>query len=121
MLSPNALLSGRRILVVEDDFFVADEVTHGLRRHGAEVVGPAPTVAAALALLDGTAALDGAALDVNLGGEMVYPVAEALRRRGVPFVFATGYEAAAIDEGFAAMPVCMKPVSARRLAEALFR
>ena len=68
---PTRFSRGRRILVVEDDFFVADEVTHGLRRHGAEVVGPAPTVAAALALLDGAAALDGAALDVNLGGEMV--------------------------------------------------
>lgn len=114
------VLAGRRILVVEDDFLVAEEIVHGLRRRGAEVVGPVATVGAALAVLDTGVALDGAALDVNLGRERVYPVAEALRRRGTPFVFATGYEAEFIDASFAGTPVCLKPVTPRRLAEALF-
>ena len=114
-------LEGRRILVVEDDFLVAEEITHGLERHGAEVLGPAPTVRAALALLDAEASLDAAVLDVDLRGEPVYPAAEALRRRGVPFAFATGYEVDFIDPRFAEVPVCQKPVNARQLAEALLR
>ncbi|MCR0985416.1 response regulator [Roseomonas populi] len=115
-----ASLAGRRILVVEDDFFIADEVTRDLRAGGAEVIGPAGTVDDALDLLDRVESLEGAVLDLNLGGEMAFPVADALLARGVPLVFATGYDAAAIPAQYAGVPCCEKPVDAARIARALF-
>lgn len=119
MVSTPPSLRGRRVLVVEDDFVVAEETAYGLERYGATVMGPALTVREALGLLEAEGAPDFAVLDVNLGGERVYPVAEALRASSTRFVFATGYAAELIDPRFAGAPVCEKPVSARRLARAL--
>ena len=111
-------LAGRRILVVEDDFFVADSLALYLRWRGAEVVGPAPTVEAALGLIDG-ARLDGAVLDVKLRGNYVYPVADALTARGVRFVFATGYGAEAIPNRYAGAPRGTKPIEADEIVRLL--
>lgn len=94
-------LAGRRVLVVEDEFFIADDMEAALRRAGAEVLGPVPTCAEALAL--GAAErgrIDIAVLDINLGGELCFPVADALAAAGVPFIFATGYEEAVLPERF---------------------
>jgi CheY-like chemotaxis protein len=74
-------LHGRRILVVEDEYMVAEDLRVELESMGAEVLGPVPSVARALALLARTSEIDAAILDVNLGSEMVFPVAEALRER----------------------------------------
>ena len=74
-------LSGRRIPVVEDAFFLAADLVGDLERHGAEIVGPVAIVENALALVRETGRLDGAVLDINLQGEMVYPVADALELR----------------------------------------
>ncbi len=93
---PDALLAsalrGRRILVVEDEYMMADDLQYDLEEVGAQVIGPVPSVADALALLAAEEAIDGAILDVNLRGEKAYPVADVLRERGVLFVLATGYE-----------------------------
>lgn len=86
-------LAGWRILVVEDEPLLAIEVEQTLRAAGSEVLGPAGTLAEALRLVgegDG-GRLDAAVLDVNLGGQAAFPVADLLVRRGVPVVFATGY------------------------------
>jgi DNA-binding response OmpR family regulator len=85
-----------RILVVDDEPLISMLVEDWLDELGCEVVGPARTVADGLALADGTE-LDGAILDVNLGGHNCYPLANALRARGVPLAFATGD--AGLDEG----------------------
>jgi DNA-binding response OmpR family regulator len=111
---------GRRILVVEDDYMLAEDLRRDLEKQGAEVVGPVPTVADALKLLTGEDVLDGAILDVNLRGERVYPVVDVLRERGVPLVFTTGYEQWALPEAYADVPRCEKPVDMRQLAGALF-
>lgn len=79
-----ATLAGRSVLVVEDDYYLADEHARALETAGAIVLGPAPSVAAALDLLGREAALEAAVLDVNLGGEMVYAVADTLAVRGIP-------------------------------------
>lgn len=115
-------LNGRRILVVEDEFLLADELQHELEDAGAEVIGPAATVASALNMLQATDGLDGALLDMNLGmaGEKVYPVADALAARGVPFVFVTGYDGHTLDERYAHVPRCVKPVDVGAAAQALF-
>jgi CheY-like chemotaxis protein len=111
---------GRSVLIVEDDFIVADDLSETLAEAGARVVGPAATVGEALALVDGGEDIDGALIDLNLCGEFAYPVAEALSRRSIPFVFVTGYDAGDIDPRFAAAPRCEKPFRLDRIAAALF-
>ena len=111
-------LAGRRVLVVEDEFFLADDMAEALRTLGAEVVGPAPTRAAAADLLAG-GRVDAAVLDINLRGETIFPLADALRARGVPFVFATGYDASATPPAYRDVPRWEKPYDPGDLVRAL--
>jgi two-component SAPR family response regulator len=98
------------ILVVDDETMIAMLVEDMLLSIGCDVVGPAAAVAPALALIEAhKQTLDGAFLDVNLRGELVYPVADALTARGVPFVFVTGYASHGIDPRYAAIPALGKP------------
>ncbi len=115
-----SVLQGRRILVVEDEYMMAEDLRRDLEKVGAEVVGPVPSVADALRLLAREDGLDGAVLDVNLRGEKAYPVADALRERGVPFVLATGYEQWALPEAYKEVPRCDKPVDLCHLARTFF-
>ena len=103
-------MSRRRLLVVEDEYLLAEDLRRGLEAAGATVIGPAGTLARAIAMADSFADIDGAVLDVNLAGQAVYPLAEKLRLRAVPFVFVTGYETSAIPKCFATVPVLDKPV-----------
>ncbi|GJE41523.1 response regulator [Methylobacterium soli] len=120
MTSTTNPLAGRRVLVVEDEYFIADDLRRHFEERGAEVLGPVPRVEDALALIAATAEIDAAVLDVNLQDEMVYPVADALQARGVPFLFATGYEKTAIPARFADVRHCEKPFEPERIAGALF-
>ena len=116
---PDAL-RGRRLLVVEDEYLIAASLARELEGRGAAVVGPAGSVRDALALVEAEGdRLDGAVLDINLRDERVYPVADALAARGVPFVFLTGYDARAIPDAYAGVPRCEKPVSPALLARTL--
>ena len=102
-------LSGLRLIVVEDEAIVAMLLEDMLEELGCKVVDWAGTVPAALSLAM-TAEMDGALLDVNVGGTMVYPVADALAARGVPFVFVTGYGPGHAAAGrFPHVPVLKKP------------
>ena len=109
---PDAAVSGRRVLVVEDEYFLADELNRVLQAAGVTVLGPVPTVEAALGLLE-LGAPDAAVLDVNLGGETVYPVADALTGHRVPFLFVTGYDQEALPARHAAVHRLEKPVEPR--------
>ncbi|WP_235919027.1 response regulator [Aureimonas psammosilenae] len=111
--------AGRSILVVEDEYMLAQELGNELTRVGGFAVGPVPSVEEALGLIE-TKALDGAILDVNLGDEKAYPIADRLRQRSVPFIFATGYEAGAIPAAYDNVPRVMKPVDMSLLAGLLF-
>src|SRR5690606_31924535 len=84
-------LRGLKVLVVEDNFLLADVIADTLREYGCEVVGPAGDVAMAVKLAR-EAELDGAVLDLNLYGEFCFPVAAALTERSVPYLFLTGYD-----------------------------
>lgn len=114
-------LNNCRILVVEDEYLLADELSQELSEEGATVLGPVPTVKDALAVLEIGAMPDGAILDVNLGGEPVFAVADVLIEQGIPMVFTTGYDAAALPERFQHLPRCEKPVNIRRITAALGR
>lgn len=117
--SSNAGLSGRRVLVVEDEYFIADDIARALKLLGAEVVGPAQSQAEAMGLVGSGEHIDFAVLDINLGGETVFPVADALRARGVPFVFATGYDQYCLPLAYADLPRWEKPFDPDALAKAL--
>jgi len=112
-------MSGWRILVVEDHYLLADEIRRALRRHGAEVIGPAANLAAGLALARHEP-IDGAVLDINLDGEQVFGIADELSRRGIPFVFATGYEGWSLPAAYQSMKRIEKPFDIAELIGALF-
>ena len=107
-------MSAPRIMIVEDEALVAMMVEDLLSDFGCEISASFGAVPEALAWLAHAMtpppALDGAVLDVNIGGTMVFPVAERLRAAGVPFVFATGY-ASLPREGFEDVPVLSKPIN----------
>jgi CheY-like chemotaxis protein len=107
-------LAGIRVLVVEDEVAISLLLEDMLLEMGCEVVGPAGRLSAA-AELAAREQLDVAVLDVNLAGQPIYPVAEALAARGVPFVFSTGYGSAGIDEPYRDRPVLQKPFAQNEL------
>lgn len=112
MLSEHVTSAPRRlrVLVVEDSYFAARTISKLVQDFGASVVGPAPSVAAALDLIR-TEGCDAAVLDINLGAETVEPVAECLERMGHPFVFVTGYASpGVISERFRTHKRLAKPV-----------
>jgi CheY-like chemotaxis protein len=102
------LLSGRRILVVEDEMLILMIIEDMLSDLGCESVTTAATVDQALALID-TQVFDAAMLDMNLDGNRSHAIADALAARGVPFVFATGYSGRGMSDGHRDRPVLRKP------------
>lgn len=113
----SAPLAGLTVLVIEDEFLVADLLCLALEDAGATVAGIAGTLAEALHLAGAPAAPDLAVVDWNLGGERSDPVARLLIGRGVPFVVSTGY--GALDGEFAAVPLIIKPYDPGQLVALL--
>ena len=108
---PSSPLSGLRLLIVEDEYMVADHIGMLLEDFGCEVAGVASTVAEALDLI-GSVALDGVLLDGNLNGDSSAPVAVELRSRSIPFLVATGYGRLELNaEALNGAPRLAKPFS----------
>jgi CheY-like chemotaxis protein len=112
------VVAGNRLLLVEDEALTGMMMSDILTELGFHVIGPFGRVADALAAL-GREDFHAAVLDVNLDGEMVYPVADAVVARGVPFVFVTGYGAEGIDSRFAQVLVLQKPIE-KQMLESIF-
>jgi CheY-like chemotaxis protein len=112
------LLSGRRVLVVEDESLVAMLLETILEDMGCTPVGPAATVEEGLTLLE-SEQLDAALLDVNVAGRQVFPVAEALKARGVPFVFSTGYGEGGLPDEWRGQATIQKPFTEAAVRDAL--
>ena len=111
--------SGRRVLVVEDDFLVSLTTVDFLESVGCDVVGPAARLAMAVWLAR-SESLDAALLDINIAGAMVWPVAEELRRRDVPFIFLSAHPRLnEIPIPFATVPRLEKPLEENRLLRQL--
>lgn len=114
-------LVGLRLLLVEDEFVLAVGLAEALEDAGAQVLGPVSSVESALALIDEVPEIDAAVLDVTLGEETVFPVADVLVRHDVPFVFATGYNRSQLPPQYRHFETCTKPVEPRALAAVLAR
>lgn len=114
----SSILAGLRVLVVEDEFLIAMLIEQTLADNDCVVVGPCGNVSDALQLAQ-LGSFDLAVLDVNLRGEKVYPVAEMLDRRGIPFVLLSGYGKEAIPPTHPAWRACSKPFTSRTLVEIL--
>jgi CheY-like chemotaxis protein len=114
------LLSGRRVLVVEDEMLILLMTEDMLADLGCDSVTAAATVDQALALIDAQV-FDAAMLDMNLNGDKTDTVADALATRGVPFVFATGYSGRDVKDGHRDRPVLKKPFKYEELVEIFIR
>ncbi|WP_157994378.1 response regulator [Peristeroidobacter agariperforans] len=111
-------LAGLRVLVVEDDYFIAEEICSTLREHGAQIVGPAPDVEHGLQLVK-SREIDCAVLDINLQGDLAFGLAQELRQRGTPAIFATGYDVSVLPGEFSGYIRLEKPVNLRALLQAV--
>jgi len=118
-LGYSKLFRAKRILIVEDEYFLADETRRKLEDLGAIVVGPTARVSQAIQLIE-QQQIDAAILDVHLGDELVFPVADELELRKIPFVFATGYDPSYIPAKYTGFALCEKPTELEKIASALF-
>jgi DNA-binding NtrC family response regulator len=119
LVAPNAL-AGLRVLVVEDEMLISLLIEDVLADQNCAVVGPFERVSAALEAAR-SASFDLAVLDVNVGGVKIYPVAEVLATRNIPFVLVSGYGLAAIPPEHPDWQVCNKPFDPEDLVAALLR
>lgn len=113
-----APLAGLRVLVVEDDYFIADEICTTLRNSGAEIIGPSPDLEHGLRLVR-SQRIDCAVLDINLHGALAFSLASELRQRGTPSIFATGYDSSVLPGAFCDAVRLEKPVNLPALLQAV--
>ena len=111
------ILRGRRVLVVEDQFLIAEEMRRAVERLGGRVVGPVASVEGALSVA-AEQRLDLALLDVDVRGAQIYPAADELISRGAPVIFTTGFEREAMPACYRDLPRIDKPVTVKALAAA---
>jgi DNA-binding response OmpR family regulator len=112
------LLAGLRVLVVEDDYFIADEICTTLRNSGAEVLGPASDIEQGLDMVK-RHHIDCAVLDINLHGRLAFNLASELQQRGTPSIFATGYDSSVVPGSFSSSVRLEKPVNLSALLQAV--
>jgi len=112
-------LKGRRILIVEDEYLIADDLAKAIGQAGGEVIGPIPTIEDANRMIQQDGAIDAAVLDVNLRGDMVFPVADALAARNVPFLLATGYDEWMLPDRFLDARRLEKPLKGAKVVASL--
>jgi len=110
---------GMRVFIVEDEVLLALMLTDILDGLGCHLVGSAQTVFQALSQLSDLSSIDAAILDVHIGGEMVFPVADALAERHVPIVFSTGFEPGDLATRYPGSALLSKPYPSETLAAAL--
>jgi two-component SAPR family response regulator len=112
-------LAGCRVLVVEDEYFLAEDIARELTALGAGIVGPVGELEEAANIVDADAAIDAAIVDINLQNDMVFPLARKLRVRKIPFVFTTGYDKSSIEAEFHDIRLWEKPVDITAMAREL--
>lgn len=98
-----------RVLVMEDEWIIAEQLEIALTEGGFEVVGPVGRIDAAIGLLDG-ASVEAAVLDINLHGDPTFSFAARLEASGIPFVFVSGYSKVSVPAAFQTRPLLQKPI-----------
>ena len=96
------------VLIIEDEYFIASDIVHTLQQGGLRTLGPVSDPAAAVRMLE-SEQVDFAVVDINLEGKMSFSVAADLRRRAIPFLFYTGYEASVVPHEFGDVILLQKP------------
>lgn len=117
---PNAALAGKRVLVVEDRYFIARDICRAVRALGGEAIGPVGDLASAQSSVERTP-VDIALVDLNLHDETATPLIRQLARRGIPFILATGYDDWVLPRELRGCPRVEKPVSLQELRHAIER
>jgi CheY-like chemotaxis protein len=112
-------LAGRRVLVIEDEYFLADDIARALKDLGARVIGPVGELEEAATLVDADTAIDGAVVDINLRNDLIFPVVRTLRARKVPLLFTTGYDRKSIEPEFQDIRLWEKPLDIPAMARDL--
>lgn len=115
---PNQGLRGARVLIVEDEYYLAQDIAEALAVRGASVLGPIGTLDEARQAVR-RADFDCAILDMNLRGDMAYPIADQLLDAGIPFLIATGYNSASLPDRFTDVPRIEKPSDSAAVVEAI--
>lgn len=121
MTASSSSLRGCHVLVVEDDYIIAQDTTEILLETGAKVIGPVPSLREALYLAVAESRIDCAVVDVNLRDEMSWPLVDVLLARGVPLLLATGYCENTIPKAYAHLPRCEKPTTSQDLTRTIVR
>ncbi len=112
-------LAGRRVLVIEDEYFLADDIARALTAIGAQIVGPYGDLDEAADIVDRDVAIDAAVVDINLRDKMAFPLAHTLRSRKVPLVFTSGYDRNSIAPELQDVQLWGKPLDIKALAREL--
>lgn len=122
-MSPQAAnagpLSGRRVLVIEDEYFLVDDIARALTALGARIIGPYGGLDEATDVVERDIAIDAAIVDINLRDGMIFPLARILRSRKVPLVFTTGYDRNSIEPEFQDVRLWGKPLDIKAVAREL--
>ena len=113
-------VEGQRVLIVEDDYFLSEEMAMMFTAMGAKVVGPVGSLKDAAYLVAEGRGIDGAVLDINLHGEHVFQVADMLTNQSIPFVFVTGYDRSVLPTRHSDARFCTKPVDPLEVMQTLF-
>lgn len=112
-------LTGRKVLIVEDEYLLASALRHAVEMLGGHVVGPFARVQQAMQSIEAGELPDAGLLDVNLGSEYSYPLADALVERGIPTVLITGYDPDALPEPYRSLCYLRKPFDLASVSSAL--
>ena len=112
-------LKGCKVLVVEDEYLIAWDISNTLEAAGATVIGPSGRLSDALDLLETHDDITAAVLDIRLHGVLVFPIADILEARGIPFVFTSGCDSREIPKGYRKAAHCQKPVGPAELLRTL--
>jgi DNA-binding response OmpR family regulator len=116
----NDKLAGKRILIVEDEYFIASDLKRLLEEADVDVVGPVGNLTAGLTLAENER-LDAALLDVNREGAFSYQIADRLTRDKVPLIFVTGYDNWALPEQYRDLPSVAKPFRGAAIVDMMAR